>query len=714
MRVLKKLSVNVICKLSVNVISKKYIGKALIEPKTKMLEMWDKTKKSPLGECFLKMRNPVNSKKYLVKFTVVEDCDLTPLLGVTASQRMGLISINEDNFNRVAAVAREPEATSDAKPEAKPEAKPDAREPEATSDTKQTDVILENHKTVFDDEIGCIEGKVTLRKDETVTPTVSPSRKVPISLRQKIKLELDTLVEKDVIVPVTQPTDWVSAMVVAMKKNGTLRVCIDPRSLNKALKRELFPLRTLDDVLPELSKARVISTIDLKSAFWQVQLDEASSMLTTFATPYGRHRWLRLPFGLKVSSEVFARKLEECIGDLEGVFSIADDLMVCGTGATDEEATRDHDKKLEALLERCERARIKLNSEKMRLKQKSVSFLGHLVTSNGLKPDPAKVEAVIDMKKPTDVHGVQRLNGVVNYLARYLPKLSEVMEPIRQLTKKDVPWNWSGAQDKALKTVKQLITAAPVLRYYDPDRELTVQCDASQTGLGATFMQHGQPIAFASRALTPTEVRYAQIEKEMLAIVWSLEKFHQYVYGQEVIVLSDHKPLQSIMRKPLASAPRRLQSMMMRLQRYDVSVTYVPGKELMIAGTLSRAHRDTTEGEQEGFENINAMKYVAMTESRMETIRTATEADQTMKVLKEMIMQGWPNDKATVPFLAQPYYSYRDELAVHEGIVFKGSRVVIPKSERPVLKEKIHLISEWMDASDGQESAFFGLIWDKR
>ena len=178
------------------------------------------------------------------------------------------------------------------------------------------------------------------------------------------------------------------------------------------------------------------------------------------------------------------------------------------------------------------------------------------------------------MPRPEDVEGVQRLNGFVNYLAKFLPQLSSVMAPIRRLTRKDSQWQWAEEQEKALEEIKRLVTTAPVLGYYDPTSELEIQCDASQTGLGATIMQEGRPIAYASRSLTDTETRYAQIEKEMLAIVFALEKFHQYTFGRHVRVQSDHKPLESIITKPLSCAPRRLQGMMMRIQKYNIEVVY--------------------------------------------------------------------------------------------------------------------------------------------
>ena len=246
----------------------------------------------------------------------------------------------------------------------------------------------------------------------------------------------------------------------------------------------------------------------------------------------------------------------------------------------------------------------------MKLRQKEVTFMGHLLTSTGLKPDPAKVEAINKMPKPEDVEGVQRLNGFVNYLAKFLPKLSDVMEPIRRLTRKKVQWQWTNEQDRAFEEVQRLVTEAPVLRYYDPSSELTIQCDASQSGLGAALMQNGRPIEYASRALTDTETRYAQIEKEMLAVVFSLGRFNQYTFGRHVNVQSDHKPLETILQKPLSQAPRRLQSMMMRLQKHDVKVRYERGKNMHQADMLSRVYLPyESKGEAE-IECVNMVRYL--------------------------------------------------------------------------------------------------------
>ena len=222
---------------------------------------------------------------------------------------------------------------------------------------------------------------------------------------------------------------------------------------------------------------------------------------------------LRLPFGTSASADIFAKMLYDCVHDLSGIVCIADDLMIYGDGRTDDEATRGHDIKLKKLLQRCREVGIRLNASKMSLKQKSVTFLGHVITQEGLQPDPAKIEAIKEMSSPTDVTGVRRINGFVNYLAKFLPGLSDVMEPIRQLTRKNVPCNWSNTKERAFEKMKTLVSEAPVVFFYDHANEITVHHDASQTGLGAAVLQEGQSLAFASRALRDTETRYAQIEK---------------------------------------------------------------------------------------------------------------------------------------------------------------------------------------------------------
>lgn len=313
------------------------------------------------------------------------------------------------------------------------------------------------------------------------------------------------------------------------KTSGKLRVCIDPKPLNKALCRSHYPLPIIDDLLPELHKARVFSLCDVKNGFWHMELDDESSYLTTFETPYGRYRFLRMPFGISPAPEVFQQRLELAIQNLEGVKPVADDILIYGEGETDAEAIMDHDRKLIKLLDRCREEGINLNKDKFKLRLKEMPYVGHVLTNTGMKPDSEKIVAIQKMEKPKDVKGVQRFVGLVNYLTRFLENLSQLCEPLRKLTLKNVEYKclkWSYEHDEAFEKIKTAVCNAPVLRYFDAKEATTLQCDASDTRLGATLLQRGQPIAYASRPLTATERNYAQIEKELLSVVYGMEKFN--------------------------------------------------------------------------------------------------------------------------------------------------------------------------------------------
>ena len=273
-------------------------------------------------------------------------------------------------------------------------------------------------------------------------PRAVMSSRVPIRMKKKLAAKLSDLEQSSVIQKVDKPTEWVSRMAISETKSGDIRVCIDPQILNLALKRELHPLPIMDDILPELSNAKVFSKFDLRNGYWHCVLDEESSYLTTFQTPWGRYRWLRLPFGLAVSSEIFQKRLIVALEGLDGVVCVADDILVYGVGDNEQQATLDHDEKLRKLMTRCSERGIRLNNEKTEMRKNEIRFLGHRISKDGLKPDPDKVKAIVNMKPPSDVAEIQRLAGMVNYLAQFLRGLSDAMKPIRYLTNKDVEWEW--------------------------------------------------------------------------------------------------------------------------------------------------------------------------------------------------------------------------------------------------------------------------------
>ena len=313
---------------------------------------------------------------------------------------------------------------------------------------------------------------------------------------------------------------------------------------------------------------------DLSSGYWHVSLEEESSYLTTCQTCFGRYWYLRLPFGVNGASEYFQKRLINSLQGLQGVICIADDVVI--HGATNEQ----HDDNLRNFLSRCQEVGIKLNKEKFDLRVEAITFMGHKISSTGVHPDPEKVTAITKMKTPDDLPGLRRFIGMVTYLGKFLPNLTANLHPLHQLLKKDVSWNWSDSQQTAFNTVKTMLSTAPVLSYYDPEKPLTIENDACEYCLGSALTQHGKPIAYASRSLSEAETRYAQIEKEMLAMAYGLEKFHQYTFGREVTIVTDHKPLVAIAAKPLSRAPKRLQNLLLRAQKYDFEIIWKPGTKI--------------------------------------------------------------------------------------------------------------------------------------
>ena len=215
--------------------------------------------------------------------------------------------------------------------------------------------------------------------------------------------------------------------------------------------------------------------------------------------------------------------------------------------------------------------------------------MGHLLTADGVVTDPNKVRAIRDMPTPTDVKSLKRFLGMVTTcLAKFLPNLSSVCEPLRRLELKNTEWCWLPVHDEAIQSIKNLVCKAPVLKFYNVKQEVTIERDASLSGLGASLLQEGLPVAFASRALTPAEGRYAQIEKELLSVVFACDRFDSYLFGRDVVhVKTDHQPLEAIFKKDLGSAPKRLQRMLLRLQRYNLDVKYQKGSSMVMSDPLS-------------------------------------------------------------------------------------------------------------------------------
>ena len=471
-------------------------------------------------------------------------------------------------------------------------------------------------------------------------------------------------------------------MVVVLKKNGKVRICIDPCDLNEAILREHHPMNSIEDIATRLQDSAVYSVLDANSGYFQIKLTERSSELTTFNTPFGRYRYLRLPMGIRCAAEVFQRQMSTALSDIEGVEIVVDDILVHGRNQ------KEHDERLIKVLERARKLNLKLNSEKSQISKTEVEYVGHKITPEGLKLTDERIRAISNMKVPENIQDLETVLGMVAYVAKFIPRLSDLCEPLRAM-KKAEEWDWGPAQQDALSKIKETLTSDTVLRYYDVGKPITLTVDASMKGLGAALIQSNGVVAYASRALTPTEQKYAQIEKEALAVVFGCTKFHKMLYGKsDVTVETDHKPLEAIWKKPIHAAPMRIQRMLLRLQPYEFRIIHISGKSIGLADCLSRLPVGEADALLEDDLMVCPADSIAGKEHAM--IVEATQEDPELKQLRKMIISGWPEMKAELAHNVGAYWDYRDELSTYNGIVYKGNRIVIPTSMRKDMLKRIH------------------------
>ena len=536
--------------------------------------------------------------------------------------------------------------------------------------------------------------KITLRDDAKPYCTTA-ARNIPFPLMDKVKAELDHMEKLGVIRAVTEPTDWCAPIVpVIKKKKGQVRICVDLKKLNKAVKREYYNLPSFEDVTRHLSGSEYFSTLDAASGFLQIPLDQESSLLTTFITPFGRYCFNRVPFGITSAPEIFQRKMSDLLKGLPGTRVIMDDILVHGR------SLEEHDIRLKEVLRTIEASGLKLNKDKCQFRKTQVSYFGHIIGKDGIKPSSEKVRAIQDLKAPTNVSELRSVLGMFNYLVKFIPNLSSVLKPMTNLLKSNTTWHWDVAQQDVFEQVKTSVCNATALAYYDPSKPIVVSADASSYGLGAAlFKREGSdllPIAFASRTLTTTECGYAQIEKECLACVWACEKFSRYLIGLESFeLMTDHKPLVPLMSsRDLDKAPVRCQRLLMRLMRFNPLVRHVAGKELVIADALSRiplSSDDTDELNLDVEEYVEALVSLwPVSNHRLQEIKTETALDKDLRDVCDYVREGWPNNQSGVPAQLKPYFQERGNLSLVDGILTYEGRIIIPAKLRRDILSRIH------------------------
>ena len=542
--------------------------------------------------------------------------------------------------------------------------------------------------------IGNLKGvEVKLHIDKEVPPVAQQARRIPFHLRKQVEQELQHLETQGIIEDVEGPTPWVSPLVIIPKKNGEVRLCIDMRMANRAIKRERHLTPTTDDLIHTLNGATVFSKLDLRSGYHQLSLSRESRYITTFATHKGLKRYTRLNFGTNSASEIFQKIVNEQIRDIPGALNISDDVIIFG------KTQAEHDAALCAVFKRFSEINLTLNKKKCEFNKPSLTFFGFVFSSQGIAPDPRKVEAIKAATPPTTASEVRSFLGMATYCAKFIPNFSDVSQPLRDLTKKDCPFQWSEKHDQAFQQIKDLLTNAKVMAYFDPSKDTELVTDASPWGLSAILMQKssGQDdrrvVAYASRALSDVERRYSQTEREALAIVWAIERLHVYLYGSHFTLLTDCKPVQLILDNPQSKPPARIERWNLRVQGYDFDVVHTKGSSNP-SDFLSR-HPVTVEDDSHG---KLAEDYVYFLTSHavpkamsLAEIEQATAEDATLKCLMDLLHTGkWHQIDTSSEEVNKDelrlFKRVQSELTVSgdSKIILRGSRIVIPA----VLRER--------------------------
>ena len=283
--------------------------------------------------------------------------------------------------------------------------------------------FIQDYKHIFG-ELGCFKGDYHINIDPNATPVIHPPHKIPISLIEKLKVELERMCKLDVIEKIDEPIDWVSSKVIVEKGNAQLRICLDPRDLNSAIKCHYYPMPTVDDILSKLGGTKIFSKLDASSGYWEIKVDQASAKLLAFNTLFGRYCFKRLLFGVHSAAEVFQKRVAEIIDGMQNVANDQDDILVFGR---DKEQ---HDKALRDVLGKIRESGLKLNEKKCHIGVTETTFRSHMITAEGIKPDPRKIQAITNMPTPSNKMEVQRFLGMVTYIGKFLPNLSEGTAPL--------------------------------------------------------------------------------------------------------------------------------------------------------------------------------------------------------------------------------------------------------------------------------------------
>lgn len=547
----------------------------------------------------------------------------------------------------------------------------------ALSDIKH---LVQDYSEVFEDGLGTFRGtKASIHVPSDAPPRFFKPRPLPYALTDGVTQEIQRLQRDSIVVPV-KTAKWASPIVPVVKKDGRIRICGDfGVTINPVATVEKYPIPRIEDLWNVLAGGEKFTKLDLRDAYQQVVLDEASREYVTISTHMGLFQYTRLPFGVSSAPAIFQREMENLLRGLPHVAVYFDDILV--TGANDAE----HLRNLRAVLGKLLESGLKLKLEKCHFFVPQVEYLGHIISKEGLSPNVDKVAAILHAPVPQDVKELQSFLGLVNFYRRFLPNLSSLLRPLHLLLCEGKKWEWGQDQQDAFTACKHLVTSAPVLVHFNPAKPVCLSCDASPYGIGAVLAHKDtegreHPIAFASRSLSKAEQNYSQLDKEALALVFGVERFHQYLWGIPFQAHTDHKPLLGLLGAnkpvPVQASPRVIR-WALKLSAYKYELIYKPGKELGHADALSRLPLPNDSPELPRPADIFMLEEAYPRLLSPAVVARATRNDPVLGHVVVRVLKG-----ESLPAGPQwnPFTTRSSELSIHEGCLLWGSRVVIPKS----------------------------------
>lgn len=559
---------------------------------------------------------------------------------------------------------------------------------------------------LFSDGLGrCTKMKAALKLKPGASPVYRKARSVPFAAAPVIANEYTRLIHLTVFEP-TEYSDNAAPVVVMKKANGTLRVCGDySTGLNDVLEPNSFPIPTPETIFAKMVGMKVFSVIDLTEAFLQVELDEESSKLCTLNTHIGLLKVNRLQPGLKPAPGIFQELMSKMLSGTRSSYAFMDEILVAGKDKID------HQRELFDVLDRIQDYGFRLRHEKCDIEKDEVKFVGHIISGGQVKPNPKLIQQAMDFMPPKNVKEVQSFLGLVNYYNKFIRNMSDLRAPLDELTKKDVKFEWKPKHQKAFEELKKVLNSDLVLTHYDPNKKLVVAADASSYAIGASLMHEFadgslHPIMFASTTLNSAEKNYSQIERESLALVFGVKKFHYFIYGRKFELQTDHKPLLAIFGSKSgipAYTASRLQRYAITLLAYNFSITYVNTESFGYVDALSRLMRkhqqpdddvviaairaDEPESDMHCFAVETALKLPI----KFEHIQKATAECPTLQTVIKLINEGWPESaKKLENAEVEKFFLVRNQLIVIENCIFYGDRIVVPHKFRRGVLDELH------------------------